>query len=1174
MPTKMNEASLEELIVNHLVNAHGYEQGISDDYVKEYALDTQRLEKFLRDTQPDLVRTSRIFDTPANRRKFLERVRKAITERGVVDVLRKGVKHLSNTFMLYCPWPSELSETAQATYAKNRFCAIRQLHYSKENRDLALDVCILLNGMPIITMELKNQLTCQNTQEAVAQYCKDRDAKDLLFMPKRCAVHFAADDDTVEMCTKLCGDDSWFLPFNKGYNDGAGNPVNPNGLKTAYLWEDILSKQSLSNILEHYAQVVVEVDEETKKKKEKIIWPRYHQLEVVRALLDCTNAGDVGQRFLIQHSAGSGKSNSITWLAYQLVEMLRGDQALFDSIILVTDRVNLDKQLRDNVKAFGHNSNIVDWANSSGKLKTHLENGKKIILTTVQKFSFILEGIGSELASKRFAVIIDEAHSSQSGKMSASTNQVLSGGLDVEDDPEDEGDEVEKKVNRAVKAFMDSRKMAPNANFYAFTATPKNKTLETFGAPFEKEDGEIGHRPFHTYTMKQAIEEGFILDVLKGYTTYKSYYRIRKTIEDDPTFDRVQSMKKLRYFVESQPETVSEKAKVMVEHFHNNVAHKIGGEARCMVVTAGIERAIDYFYEINKLLKERNSQYKAIVAFTGDVNYHGVVVNEFTLNNFSPTLIEKTFKKGMYRFLIVADKFQTGYDEPLLHTMYVDKPLHGVKTVQTLSRLNRKCPKKKDTCVLDFVNTTEEVERDFQTFYKTTILSKETDPNKLNDLLDGIESYELYTEEEVELFTLKFWTNAPRTEIDPILDTCRERFCTLDDDGKVDCKSKIKGFVRAYDWLSTVMPDNSIEWEKKSTFLALLLNKLPRLTMEDLTKGLLDAVDFDRYRLEKTEERDIQLQNVNVEIDPVPASGGGRLAEPDMQVLSTIESNFNELFGNIEWTDSDVVRAQIDEIVNKVVNDDVVRNSMLNCDVDTANQDCDQSTSNNMAIMTATHTELMKVYWQREDFRESINEMVRERVRNSINPEYNEEALKAKIRAEFREDFKEFCGGDGQPEFGEVVDIFFKIVNADTIPDLQGLRTILRHILNCVYRAQQREEDFRSWYADLVCRFEAFLKKIYYIREGHAMPLNAAGREAAFVETVSYFPKVSALYATQNPKLDMFHRFYNVVYNWRNNENHRALEISADMLPTALHAAVALYLYTSMVSKESLEGKL
>lgn len=595
MPTLFNEKSLEDLITDYLTQQHGYDLGVSDDYDKTYGMDLGRLEAFLCATQPELIASSRVFETATNRRKFFERLRAEITKRGVVDVLRKGVKHLSRTFELYMPLPSELSYLAQKRYALNRFTVIRQLHYSSVRTAQSVDMVILINGLPILTMELKNQLTCQNTAHAVAQYRSERDPKELLFGVGRCAVHFALDEETVEMCTKLSGRDSWFLPFNKGNEDGAGNPINPNGLRTAYLWEEILKKESLSDILEHYAQMVQEKNENGRQSV-KVIWPRWHQLEVVRQLLKASRTNGIGQRYLVQHSAGSGKSNSIAWLAYQLVELLHAGQALFDSVIIITDRKNLDKQTRDNIKAFTHSEHLVGWSDSSNKLRQLLESGTKIIITTVQKFSFILDTITHDLASRRFAVIIDEAHSSQSGRMSAAVNQTLAGTQDREElDTEDE-------VNALIQQHIEGRQMASNANFYAFTATPKNKTLEIFGTPFKREDGEVGHRPCHIYTMKQAIEEGFIHDVLNNYTTYQSYYKIRKAIEDDPEFERKQAMRKLRYFVESQPETIRQKAEVMVEHFHHAVTHRIGGEARCMICTAGIVRAIDYYQEVKRLL--------------------------------------------------------------------------------------------------------------------------------------------------------------------------------------------------------------------------------------------------------------------------------------------------------------------------------------------------------------------------------------------------------------------------------------------------------------------------------------------------------------------------------------------------------------------------------------------
>lgn len=749
MVTDTSEKNLETILVSYLCDAQGYEEGTSEDYNKNYALDTERVKRFILSTQKKKAENTACFTSEVSERKFFAELNKQLASRGITDVLRKGFRYISELFDMYYPLPSELNPTAQEMYAKNIFCVTRQLFYSKDNSN-SIDVMVSLNGMPVMTMELKNHYTNQTVENAIRQYQTDRDASDPLLVPKRCAVHFAVDDDNIRMCTWLCGKSSWFLPFDKGLNGGAGNPVNPNGLRTSYLWEDILKKESLSDILENYAQVVKKKDEKTGKEKVSVVWPRYHQLEVVRQLLAETRAKGVGQRYLIQHSAGSGKSNSITWLAYQLVGLLDGTEPLMDSVIVVTDRVNLDKQIRDNIASFKRLSNLVAWADSAETLRKNLESGKKIIITIVHKFPFILETIGSEMKHKRFGIIIDEAHSSQNGSMSAKMNIALSGNVG------ENGEDLEDKLN----AIIEGRKMVKNANYYAFTATPKNKTLQMFGTAFEQPDGEIGHRPFHEYTMKQAIEEGFIMDVLRHYTTYNSYYKIAKAIESDPEFEKKQAQKKLRAFVESQPETIQQKASIIVEHFHSQIIDKgkMGGQARAMVVTSSILRAIEFYYEISRLLEERKSPYKAIVAFSGSKNYGGKDVTESDVNGFPSKDIEGNMEREPYRILVVAEKFQTGYDQPLLHTMYVDRVLTDVKAVQTLSRLNRCHPKKRDTFVLDFANDAESIKNSFQRFYKTTILSKETDPNRLNDLIQEIESANIYSEEDIFILNEKYWT--------------------------------------------------------------------------------------------------------------------------------------------------------------------------------------------------------------------------------------------------------------------------------------------------------------------------------------------------------------------------------------------------------------------------------
>ncbi|MCA9520117.1 MAG: type I restriction endonuclease subunit R, partial [Myxococcales bacterium] len=654
----------------------GWICGAPNDYDREYCVDLAQLSAFLHETQADVAEALALGEDGPTRRKFLARLQGEITKRGTIDVLRSGLDHGPHHIDLFYGTPSPGNDKAAERYAQNRFSVTRQLRYSRDETKRALDLGLFINGLPVATFELKNSLTKQTVDDAVVQYQRDRDPREKLFEFGRCVVHFAVDDHEVRFCTHLKGKASWFLPFNQGWNDGAGNPPNPNGLKTDYLWKRILTRDGLINILENYAQVVETKDEKTGKKMAVQIWPRFHQLDVVRRLLADAQAKGAGRKYLIQHSAGSGKSNSIAWLAHQLIGLERKDEPVFHSIIVVTDRKILDQQICDTIRQFAQVGATVGHAESAGDLRKLLAEGKKIIISTVQKFPFILDEIGSEHRKRHFAIVIDEAHSSQGGKTSAALAQALAAAGDVDDD-----ETFEDQINR----LMESKKLLPNASYFAFTATPKNKTLQIFGEPVPKPDGTVGHRPFHSYTMKQAIQEGFILDVLAHYTPVESYIKIVKTIEDDPEFDAKRAHKKLWRYVESHDHAIRLKAEIMVDHFHEQVIarNKIGGQARAMVVTTGIERAIQYFHAIGAYLNERKSPYKAIVAFSGEHEYAGAKVTESSLNGFPSSQIAEKIQSDPYRFLVCADKFQTGYDEPLLHTMYVDKVLSGIKAVQT-----------------------------------------------------------------------------------------------------------------------------------------------------------------------------------------------------------------------------------------------------------------------------------------------------------------------------------------------------------------------------------------------------------------------------------------------------------------------------------------------------------
>jgi len=653
-----------------------------------------------------------------------------------------------------------------------------------------------------------------------------------------------------------------------------------------------------------------------------------------------------------------------------VVGLERGSTPIFDSVIVVTDRRVLDKQIKDTIKQFAQVSATVGHAEHSGDLRKFLTAGKKIIISTVQKFPFILDEIGSEHRGRKFAIIIDEAHSSQGGRTAAQMNIALSA-----DGEEGEEETVEDQINR----IMEARKMLTNASYFAFTATPKNKTLEIFGEPFP-EGEKTKHRPFHSYTMKQAIQEGFILDVLKSYTPVGSYYRLLKTVPDDPEFDTKRAKKKLRHYVESHEHAIREKAEIMVDHFHDHVLarRKVGGQARAMIVTSGIERAIQYYHAVRDYLRERNSPHRAIVAFSGEHEYGGKKVTEASLNGFPSSQIEKKFPDDPYRFLIVADKFQTGYDEPLLHTMYVDKQLSGIKAVQTLSRLNRAHPKKHDTFVLDFMNDVDTIQAAFADYYRTTVLSEETDPNKLHDLKAALDGYQVYAWERVEEFVALYVPGAPRDRLDPILDTCVSRYVSdLDEDGQVDFKGKAKAFVRTYAFIGMILPYTVREWEKLSIFLNFLIPKLPAPKEEDLSKGILEAIDMDSYRVEVKASLTVALPDADAEIGPVPTTGGGRKPEPELDVLSNILKSFNDQFGNIEWKDADKIRRVIsEEIPGKVRADKAYQNAKKQSDKQNARIEHDRALKRVMNELLADHTELFKQFSDNPSFRKWLGDTI------------------------------------------------------------------------------------------------------------------------------------------------------------------------------------------------------
>ncbi len=747
----------------------------------------------------------------AVRERFLHRVADEITRRGTLDVLRNGVKDSGCKFRLvYFRPASGLNEETRRLHGANLFAVVRQLHYRPSTtgkRDgPSVDLAIFMNGIPIFTAELKNLLTGQNVEDAVRQYMNDRDPRDPLLAYGRCLAHFAVDPDLVFVTTHLNGSSTRFLPFNRGKFGGAGNPPVPptsRGYPTSYLWEETWARDSVLDLVRQFIHEVEEEDENGRKTGRRfVIFPRYQQLDAVRRAVADARAHGTGRRYLIQHSAGSGKSFTIAWLAHQLATLHdASDRRVFDSIVVITDRRVLDRQLQRTMRQFEQTLGVVENIDTTSRqLKDALESGKTIIVTTLQKFPVIAKQIG-ELAGKRFAVIVDEAHSSQSGESTKSLKSVLaSGSLEAAELEEAEALTPEEELEVTVLAEMEKRGPLPNLSLFAFTATPKAKTLELFGT--ERPDGKF--EPFHLYSMRQAIEEGFILDVLASYTTYKAYWRLLKKVQDDPRYDKKQAEYLLKSFVELHPHAIAEKVKICVEHFVANVQHEIGGKAKAMIVTRSRLHAVRYKLAVDRYLAEKGHGWRALVAFSGKVEDGGQSYTESGMNSagmartISETQTAKEFEQPDCRFLIVANKFQTGFDQPLLHTMYVDKKLGGVNAVQTLSRLNRTHPPlKKGTVVLDFANEADEIRVAFEPYYETTLLSEATDPNLLYEAQTRLASFPVYTEADVDRFAKMYFDPASKQDqVYAALAPIVERFAELSAEEQEDFRGHLTDNVR------------------------------------------------------------------------------------------------------------------------------------------------------------------------------------------------------------------------------------------------------------------------------------------------------------------------------------------------------------------------------------------
>jgi len=920
-------------------NAQQYYWGRPKDMDKKLAIDLRRLWAFLESTQHEVLKEYKGKDLKS---ELPKRISKDIETFGVIKVLREGVDVDNIHLSLFYPKPSAAdSETSKLKYAQNQFSLTRQQTFSVTNPGLEIDMVLFVNGLPVFTFELKNPWTHQTAKyDGQKQYkSTERNPKETLLNFGRCLAHFTMDKDEVFFTTRLNLDKTYFMPFNKGLPDGqgAGNPMNAEGgYKTSYMWEQILQKDTVADIIMNY--VCFDYDEAKTQKKvphimknaKKLIFPRYHQLDVVSKLVDDVAEMGVGKTYLIEHSAGSGKSNSLTWLAYKLIkacpntmEAVRAkavDAPLFNSVIVVTDRRLLDKQISDNIKMFGQSAKIVAHADTSKDLKEAIENNKRIIITTIQKFPFICDAI-SDVSDHNFAVIIDEAHSSQSGIAADKLNAT------VQKDADTDGSDTDALLEKLMK----DRKMSTNCSYFAFTATPKRETLERFGS----EDAEGKFHPYHLYSMKQAIEEGFILDVLTNYTTYRSYYELTKSIEDNPEYNNERAQKKLRGAVERDPKTIAAKADVMLTHFDAKVfrSHKLKGKAKAMVVTKDIECAIKYYQALNRIVVEKELPYKILIAFSGEKrlqhqeasiypitdNLYGSIAAEESgtawsdyteagMNGFPDSQTAEKFDSDDYRILVVANKYLTGFDQPKLCAMYVDKPLAGVLAVQALSRLNRSAPDlgklSEDLFILDFYNTQDDIKEAFDPFYTSTTLSEATDVNILHELKSTLLSFGVFDMEEVDAFIELYIHGANADQWAPIIDKAADRFnLEIDwpENGKADFKMKCKQFVKIYSRVAAIMPFEMKDWEKLFWFLRYLIPGLHVTNNgDDGLKDLLDSVDLNTYGLRRTALNEaVTLDAGETTIDPLkPTMVNAGSEEEVKDPLDEILKEFNQRWFN------------------------------------------------------------------------------------------------------------------------------------------------------------------------------------------------------------------------------------------------------------------------------------
>lgn len=1158
------ETVLEKVITDHLASSPLYDTRTSADFDINRLCDPVMLQRFIEEGQPEAwAKLSKRFGAEALD-KVIREYNHQVDNNGMLKTLRDGFTLQGIKIKLLQFKPDQKRNTPfVALYNKNCFSVVRQMRYSTAAKDRGneLDLVILINGIPFITCELKNQATGQTIINGMEQYRKERDHNNRML--KSCLVHFVIDDNRSMMTTTLRGDNTMFLPFNID----TINPIRDDGrYATTYMWEDVLQADSLLNILQDFIKQYIPTGSKTRERV--TIFPRYHQLRCVRRILADIKEQGNGQSYLVQHSAGSGKSKSIAWLAHQLSDLFDAeDKPSFDSIIVVTDRIVLDKAISDEIEDFSTVAGVVKSVKTgSSKLAKALEDGNRIIITTIQKFANVRKHLG-ELKGKRFAVIIDEAHSSQNGENAKDIKITLTDKELLKSIVDDNDVEIENDTDRLLSEIQAARGQMDHISYFAFTATPKKQTLALFG-----HNGEA----FDVYSMRQAIEEGFILDVLDNYTTFKLMFEIvGKQIADENNdeYEKKKAIKLLMQHVNDHPFTLSYKADMMLAHFMSKTIHKINGSAKAMVVTSSRANAVRYKQLFDKLIEEKYSNaISTLVAFSGTVEINGHKFTEENMNGFGikDAAIRDKFKDDRCKILIVANKFQTGFDQPLLHTMYVDKMLGGVQAIQTLSRLNRSADWKQDTMVIDFVNDQESIQKSFQPYYQTTRLNEPIDTQKLYDFKSEIDKYKVFNEAQLAEVVDVLVDNSKNPEIlSPLMRSIVDEHVEPMENGiKVTFRKLIDRYVRQYTFLSQLMTFIDPQLEKYYLFSKLLYKFLP-YTKETLPLDILNRINLDKFKIEEAASSSILLEK---EDGNIKSGGDSRVNAPKPGTLGTLQDLLKEInepyAGFLQENDKLIYSLLLEVLQDKEIQEAFRAQNTVDVLIELVK---DKFTSKGWDKINE-YVSLMEVMSGNQAFSETFFrkafEFLAAATTKTGRPDYDEQALKQLMYDTLISEFEELAEVSYR-DLEEVIDWLFKIFNATTIENLDGLNEVVKETFNNLYRADNRDIDLQMYFQTLVTKYEAFLRKIYYMREGKELVSDK--NSTGLVNVVYQFPEIQRLYKNQDPKLANFSTYYNLFYQWRNDQAHQAPILKSEELSPALHAIAAMYVYSAMVNATDME---